>query len=447
MNKLIGFLSRICGLWGVHQPRNSRVDSKLNAVTAEPDIDLGSLIGGQMSNTMTVTVGSLVLLWLTTSAYGAVGTGKGATTASTSTQSSNQSQGQTATNAPFESVMLAYGALDQAMKTLAERTCSYVKPRSGGEAAPLIVIIDQASLANAQAYDAFTGTARLLEISFNRLGFVMPTKLEKSDLDKLLASTAMTFAPADITSAIATIMVASNTESASTITIQDVSAALKLSAYLTHDKGCKTNSVEVAYPAISVSDTKPLEDTFTNLAKSREDALERVVKKIDSGTPATSATPATPGTPATPATNQWSNAFNSLDGSYNLFLQSSFGVNGTTGQIGLASVVQGYGLRNILQSQNRQVYAVYVNVAAAGGTQHVTKNVVTAIFTGDLISYSGGVVVNTMIIKNASPLEVLNADVLRYRTPLTGIENPIHWGSTREGDNLYEKVASPPATK
>jgi hypothetical protein len=170
---------------------------------------------------------------------------------------------------------------------------------------------------------------------------------------------------ADITNAVAAVLIASNTQTASTITIQDASAALKLSSYLTQDCG---GNAEVVYPSIYGGDLTGIEGIFTALAAARQAALDNL--------PAPAAVANAPAPPEVAA-------FNNLDTSYNNFLQSWFAINSSTGQSGLAPIVQGYGLRQLLQSANRQIYEVYVNVAAAGGTQRVIKNAITALLTGD----------------------------------------------------------------
>jgi hypothetical protein len=328
---------------------------------------------------------------------------------SSSPQSQSQSSGTTA-NGAFESVMLSYGALDQTMQALARRACAVATGAAGDQYDPLIVIADQASLANLAAYDSFYSTARFLVTSFKTMAGLATPAAAGAGID--------TFA--DITNAVAAVLIASNTETASSVTIQDASAAIKLSQYLLSDSTCKA---QVAYPGIYGSGGGPISDiegTYRDLSSSRNEALGSL--------------PAIPA-PPTPAPAQVA-AFNTLDASYNLFLQSLFAVNGTTGQSGLAPIVQGFGLRQLLQAKNRQVYIVYVNVAAAGGTQRTRKNALTSLVTGDFISYSGGVIVNTMIFRKSDSPKILYTDVLRYRTPLTRIRSPIGKRSTGYGDNL-----------
>jgi hypothetical protein len=57
--------------------------------------------------------------------------------------------------------------------------------------------------------------------------------------------------------------------------------------------------------------------------------------------------------------------------------------------------VQGADLQKRLEKAT--AYILYADVVAAGGTQIDRKNVLTVLFTGDWISYSGGLVVNVAI--------------------------------------------------
>ena len=45
---------------------------------------------------------------------------------------------------------------------------------------------------------------------------------------------------------------------------------------------------------------------------------------------------------------------------------------------------------------------MYLSIVAAGGTQQDRKNLLTNLFTGDLIRYSGGVSVNAIVFLIAS---------------------------------------------
>jgi hypothetical protein len=81
---------------------------------------------------------------------------------------------------------------------------------------------------------------------------------------------------------------------------------------------------------------------------------------------------------------------------------------------------------------------VYLSIVAAGGTQQDRKNLLTNLFTGDLIRYSGGVSVNAIVFLIASDdSKILYSDLVRYRTPLKQIQKPKNYdGKANAGDNL-----------
>jgi hypothetical protein len=85
------------------------------------------------------------------------------------------------------------------------------------------------------------------------------------------------------------------------------------------------------------------------------------------------------------------------------------------------------------------VIGIYVNVAAAGGTQQVRKNLLTAIFTGDWIRYSGGVSLNVIIFEEGggSP-QIMLTTLAKFRTQLTSIKPPSEEDKKglNQGDNL-----------
>jgi hypothetical protein len=106
----------------------------------------------------------------------------------------------------------------------------------------------------------------------------------------------------------------------------------------------------------------------------------------------------------------------------------------------ISSVTQGYRLRAFLAKASEQepVLAIYLSVAAAGGTQQVRKNLFTAIFTGDWIRYSGAVSLNVIVFQVAgAKSNVLFSNLLRYRTPLKQINGPGKYDdAANAGDNL-----------
>jgi hypothetical protein len=153
---------------------------------------------------------------------------------------------------------------------------------------------------------------------------------------------------------------------------------------------------------------------------------------------------ATGGVPvlAVPGSDPCVAMFNNIDGTYNSFLAGLSAQNPATNQPGISSILQGYPLRALMQtaSQSAPIIGVYVNVAAAGGTQQDRKNLITALFTGDWIRYSGGVSINIIVFRSAgSDSSILFSDLLRYRTPLKTISKPKDYkGAGSAGDNLSD---------
>lgn len=79
-----------------------------------------------------------------------------------------------------------------------------------------------------------------------------------------------------------------------------------------------------------------------------------------------------------------------------------------------------------------------MNIAAAGGTQQDRKNLLTNLFTGDWIRYSGGVSMNFVVFEIAGDSsKVRISDIVRYRTPLGKIHAPAGYSKdANNGDNL-----------
>jgi len=149
-------------------------------------------------------------------------------------------------------------------------------------------------------------------------------------------------------------------------------------------------------------------------------------------------------------------AFNTFDTAFTQFFQSWFAASSTSGSptsglSALTPIVQGFSLRQRLligkniagTADERQLYLVYINVAAAGGTLQDRKNAISALTTGDWIHYSGGVVLNAMILRKSNPQGPIFSGVLRYRSPLTHIKKPLDPDATHYGDNLGDVLPQP----
>jgi hypothetical protein len=109
-----------------------------------------------------------------------------------------------------------------------------------------------------------------------------------------------------------------------------------------------------------------------------------------------------------------------LNTQYDLLFASLLGASSVatanvagTAPAGITSLAQGADLGMRLGRHN--TYVLYADVLAAGGTQIDRKNLLTVLFTGDWISYSGGLVVNVALTETDDN-SLIFADTLRYRT-------------------------------
>jgi len=363
------------------------------------------------------------------------------TAASSSSSASASPSTGSATSGPFEEQVLAYGSLEQIFGKLATYSCeTATKQNANG-----ILVLDSATLQALQAFDSFYTNAEALSIAFGKMAGESGASAAGID----------TFA--DITSAVATAATASNTETSSSFTIPDPSPALVLLRQMQKTTGCPPQlyggvySVGAGAVTVGGKTLNSVENEIKSLAQERVNALQ-AVHAVDA-TGKVLANPTIPcqatATPTGTATNVILSvnsqepciaAFNTLDATYNAFLTSLSSTNASTGQPALTSVLQGYRLRALFASTSAAApkLGVYVNVAAAAGTQQDRKNLLTNLFTGDFIRYSGGVSVNTIVFLIASDNStILYSDLLRYRTPLKQIGKPKNYdGKTNAGDNL-----------
>jgi hypothetical protein len=332
--------------------------------------------------------------------------------------------GQTSSNAPFEVQMLSYGALDQTLKKLADYSCK-LKP---SPAYKNILILDPPTIQALQSYDSFYANVEALSAAFNTM---TPSGGAAGGVD--------TFA--DITSAVVAAAVASTSESSFSFTIQDPTAAIVLLHQLQSVDRCTSAYYAGVYTVDQITGATlngtqltSVSQQLNDLAAMRTSALRYVVGQA--GTNAGTGPCVSKGTAQDPCIA----AFNSLDSTYNAFLAGLSAPNATTGQPAISSITQGYRLRAFLAKASEQepVLAIYLGVAAAGGTQQVRKNLFTAIFTGDWIRYSGAVSLNVIVFQVAgSKSNVLFSNLLRYRTPLKQINGPAKYDdAANAGDNL-----------
>jgi hypothetical protein len=377
---------------------------------------------------------------------GAAAQKKSGTPSAAPSPASPTPSGASPSNAPIEVEWLAYGALDEVLQKVADLSCG---SRIG--TFPKVVVIDPPSLQALEAYDTFYEQAESLNAAFADMA---PQTGAGGGIDEF----------ADITNAIVAAAVSTTSESSFTFTIQDPTAAAILLGKL-HEKasdGCKSAYYGGVYEVSDIADAKTsidvdkehpdkgkkklpsVPDELVDLAATRALTLRSVLGQAGSNpktckAAVTAVQGAPAGTTAVSSQDPCITAFNNIDGAYNSFLSALWASNSTTGQSGISAAIQGYKLRALFQtsSASSPVLGIYLSVATAGGTQQDRKNLFTAIFTGDLIRYSGGVSVNVILFKVAAPKSaILFSDLVRYRTPLTTIKAPVPHKALNEGDNL-----------
>jgi hypothetical protein len=121
--------------------------------------------------------------------------------------------------------------------------------------------------------------------------------------------------------------------------------------------------------------------------------------------------------------------------------------------VGSASVIQGYQLANVLAgpaekngSYRHPAFILLASILSAGGTEHVHKNIWTALWSGDKITYSGGVIVNVSLW-HSDDKAPLYSDILRYRAPFSNVAKPTDVTDVTIGDNLPTPAAAAPTKK
>jgi hypothetical protein len=349
------------------------------------------------------------------------GGGKGAGTKSKDQGNSNGGGGGGG-NGPFESVMLSYAAVDKISQDIVSKTCNAMpKLELGHPIMATIVLYDANAFANVVAYRSFVQQAQLVEAAY--LGFALPPPPPPPHV----GPTAMVF---DVISAITQLATATTSQSGSSITIPDAAIVTKLG----HDllKGCGDKLVTVIYPpfATSTTDSESIDDTNEIAGKIKKivDAKQAAEKALTDG--------------KYPKDSPEVARFNAANDLFAAFLKGLSGANQDTNAPQLDSILRGYQLQKILESD--YTYILMEQFMAAGGTMQDRKNLISSLTTGDWISYSGGAVVSYALYESkckgpggkCNPIKLL--DVERYRTPLVHMQNPTDSSHVREGDNFTE---------
>lgn len=353
----------------------------------------------------------------------------------------------------FETEMLAYGGINQLSEAIGQRVCGSPSIPAFVPADGTIVIFDQTSFQNLGAWQSMVAGAEALGEAYKTL----LSQSEKRDLEAVVpppnqtrgaTSTNPSFIQggADLGALISAIA-ASATNSASTFSIPDSAMAVSL---LHEFKRINCNVNLIYYPLFGAyadlgAATFKVKTALNQLNQIRGIVQEDIVTDTVNGANTGSARYAI----LSDLNSQYdallrpllSNSNQSIGGNNPAQSQSSSGGaqqnnGGTSGPVGYTSFVQGAELEELIQRDN--TYILYADIVAAGGTQRDLKNIFT-LFTGDWISYSGGLIVNVALIKSKdTTLEF--AGTLRYRSKFAGFTKPTQSSlveSTNSGSNPY----------
>jgi len=340
-------------------------------------------------------------------------------------------------SAYFETLMLAYGGVNQLSEAISKQVCNAIDDKS------TVIIYDQTAFQNLQAWEAFSSAAKLLEASYKSL--LTPEQLkeleqqkektEAKNLEPKLgaaaagAATGPYIAGSDLAGLISAFS-ASTVNNASTFTIADSTMAVSLQhQFLKNGTSCTKLKQTKYYPLFGTSaDLKKATETLTTTlgAPNQVRHYIQTTNKFFTG-----------------KDDPKFLIFTDLNTSYDSLLAtliSSVGQNqasSSSGASSISSILQGIDLETALLDPN--AYLLYADVVAAGGTQKDKKNLLTVLFTGDWISYSGGLIVNVALTRTSTNAIVL-ADTLRYRTDYKHIRHPRESESVESvdnGDNEY----------
>ena len=411
----------------------------------------------------------------------------GASSSSNSSASGaqNSSSGQASSTATIESQMLAYGGLNLVSKSIAGDVCSNVDDRS------TLIIFDQTTFGNIQAYAAFVASAQALfghyqalasayddangftgqSTFLNRMKVIAglhehaadsiasnPKTNAKTKARKEHEKQFWSFFSAfgltqsldpfsDATSLLQAIAIASNTESGGAIVMPDSAVAVSLSQDLQTYGSCNGKNLQIIYPPLfgkaSTSDYSGAD--IQSILQAVEDARTVIQHMIAENNQYLLAHQVPNGDP-TLAT-----MLSDTNGLYDSFMNSVLQVNSTTGVVGMASIIQGDELATLLAGEKNPpdpndpstdtgykvppANILLASVLGAGGTEHDHKTLWTALTTGDVITYSGGLIVNVSLW-NATKSAPTFSRVFRYRAPFSNVADPKSMVDVTDGDNL-----------
>jgi hypothetical protein len=324
---------------------------------------------------------------------------------------------QNSSNGPFESQMLAYGAVDAIAKEFVNAACDKLKDAQGSEVTAQIVLYDPTTFANVPNYAAFATNLSMLKDQYNAI------------LKKLSGGVGPASPILDVASLILQYSAASTTETGSSITISDSAIRMSLAHYFTAIKGtrCADDKVKIQfnYPAIA-SQVAAMEAARKNTIADLEGLLQLKLSVQEELPKAIAAKRIT-------ADDEVAKRIPELNKLYDQFITSLSTPDSNTGVAPIVGILQGRAIFEL--SGKGKSYIVYEEAIAGGGTQKVKKNLFTNVIWGDLISYSGGSIINLAMVNGATS-EVLLANTVRMRTGFTRISKPTDDSSSKEGDNL-----------
>jgi hypothetical protein len=328
----------------------------------------------------------------------------------------------------FETEMLAYGAVNELSEAIAQRVCHDV----GIPGNSTVIIFDQSSFQNLGTWQSVVASANVLQSAYATL---LPQRsVPGRPLNRAAGATGGPFIQggADL-GALITAVAASTTNTASTFTIPDSTVAVSIMHQIQRTN-CNLNVIYY-----------PLFGQYADLNSARQE-VSTALDQLNATRAAVQTvmnTGGSTGGPISPTSDGRTAVFADLNTQYDALLkmfmsgtqqqnaggpgnsqnpnsstQAAGNQTASTSSAGFQSLLEGAAIEQLIGRDD--TYILYAVVVAAGGTQRDVKNIVT-LFTGDWISYSGGLVANLAVIK-AKESSLVIADTLRYRTGFTGIK-------------------------
>jgi hypothetical protein len=199
-----------------------------------------------------------------------------------------------------------------------------------------------------------------------------------------------------------------------------------------HSTSVSTNAMGVASASITANGTAGTYTVNANIAGVSSTATFTLTNtssqpaSITAGGTGAAAPASPPGAPPAPPRSIMGSDYLALTGAAGLANQflSTYGLpSATSGTAPLSGVIAGAQLLSLLNSSDPGTYIVFWEASAAGGTQRDRKNLLTNVFTGDWLSYSGGIVLSFGMI-DAHSGQVAGPVVHRLLSPYTTIKLP-----------------------